>query len=830
VKITGLSDTDARQRLSKYGLNTIGPDKKISLPQRILLQLKSPVTLVLLTATIVSGVVGDLLDSIAILIIIILNLGIALTQELKADATVAALKTLATPLARVLRSGKKKEIPAAHVVPGDYLILDAGDYIAADAQLIEAFQLSVDESILTGESLPLEKQSDDMIFGATLVTTGSGMAKVTATGMTSEVGKIAQLLTESNPDKTPLQLRMDESSRLLLYISGGIVIAVSILFLVQGQPWQHIGLLAISLAVAAIPEGLPTITTLALTLAVGRLSKRNAIVRNLMAVETLGSTEIICTDKTGTLTTGKMEVREIKSANIESLLTSFVYCNNSFLNETGAGSGDPTEVALLQYAHTQRPQFEEIPGHTDRIAEWSFDSDRKRMSVAVREKDGIHIYSKGAPESILPICLLSNTESQSILDDVQKLSQNGLRVLAFASKSVKESYPAGHWTTDTPTDEIEHSLTFLGLAGLADPPRPESYEAVSACQAAGVRVVMITGDHPITAKAIASELGILGPHSIISGDDLDKMTPEELLNRVESVSVFARVKPKHKLAIVSAWKKRGRVVAMTGDGVNDAPALKAASIGVSMGKGGTEVARQSSDLILMDDNFSTIVSAIKEGRMVFGNIQRTIQYLLSGNLAEVLVVAGAALIGLPSPLAPIHLLWINLVTDGLPSLGLAAEPMHKNILRESPNPSPATFFNTQFYLEMLGSGVAIATLGLGIYVFGGMFFEIDKAPTYVFSFIVFEELFRSFAFRSNDQTYFQCGMRTNKVHLVAVGVSLIVQWVILGIPLFQRLFKVVPLTLIEYTVIVIIALIPVSALEIGKLIRLSRRRTPADIG
>ncbi len=824
MNASGLSEKESRRRLKKFGPNEIRPEKKITLLQRTLLQLRSPVILVLLVAAALSGIFGDLFDAGAIVSIVLLNLAIALAQESRAQAAVEALKKLSAPRARVIRDGDTKDIPAVDLVPGDLIVLEAGDFVPADAQVIEGYQLSADESLLTGESMPVDKEIENTIFAGTTITTGSASALVTTTGMETEIGKIAGMLETATPQLTPLQIRMQQSSRFLLALTGVVVGIVAFLGVVQGQPWLQVVMTAISLAVAAVPEGLPTIATLALALAVRRMAKRNAIVRHLTAVETLGSTTVICADKTGTLTTGKMEVRETVTDAMPELAASMVLCNNAFFHPTGASGGDPTEIALLRFAYDHSVISKDMHNRHPRVMEWSFDSDRKRMSVAVKENGGLSIHVKGAPESVLPLCNLETKKLQRILEEVTALSLQGRRVLAVAKKSFESEEPVD-WKNFESAHSVEHSLSFIGLVALSDPPRPETPDAVKACQKAGIRVVMITGDHPVTANAVARELGILGQGQVISGEDLVKMTPDELEAKVESVTVYARVLPAQKLEIVKAWKSLGHVVAMTGDGVNDAPALKEASIGISMGKGGTEVARSASALILTDDHFETIVAAVEEGRVVYGNIRRTILYLLSGNLAEVLIMLGAALIALPSPLAPIHLLWINLVTDGFPALALAAEPVPRNILHLAKKPSPASFFDRSFYSQMIFSGVIVVGLGLATYAYGYMFCDMEMARTYVFSFIVFEELFRSFAFRSEFRTYFQSGVWSNVYHSVSVAIPLGLQLLFLNTPFFQHIFKVAPLSLTEYGVILAISLIPVTLLEIWKLARHSIVKT-----
>lgn len=835
----GLTSEEVLERQQLHGFNVLKGENRISLFARFLNQFKSPVILILLFASIVTGVLREYTDSIAILVIVFINAIIGYIQEAKAEEAVEALKKLSAPNAKVLRDGTVKEIQASEVCLGDILILEAGDYIPADARIILASQLSADEAVLTGESLPVNKTTDvmpyntalgerkNMLFASTAVATGSAKAIVTSIGMQSEIGRIANLLDSARMPTTPLQERLEQVGHKLLYLSGAVVLLVALLGFYHGEKPLDILMTAISLAVAAIPEGLPTVVTVALTLAVRRMSKRNAIVRHLPAVETLGSTSVICTDKTGTLTTGKMRVRDVYPVDGKKteLIESAVLCSNATLNEEGV-TGDPTEVALLYLARDERIDIKELNLRYPRIFEWSFDSNRKRMSVAVKTENQITIHTKGAPEAILEACILSSDEKTLILEHVQTLSAQGKRLLAFAQRSLESFNPQSYASFET----VEKNLKFLGLVAIADPPREETIPAIKACKASGIKIVMITGDHPVTAKAIGKELGIVEEgvfDGVMTGADLDKLSFEELASKVEKVAVYARVSPEHKLKIVGAWQSKGNVVAMTGDGVNDAPALKKASIGVSMGKGGTEVAKQASSMILTDDNFATIVSAVEEGRAIFGNIRRTIQYLLSGNLSEILIMLGAAIAGWPAPLAPIHLLWINLVTDGFPSLALAAEPVPSNVL-EGKTPSSKNFFNRHFYKEMFFIGFITAIMALALY--GYLLKTSDEltARTYAFSFLVFAELFRSFACRSDEKTFFQMGAFSNIFHLIAVAIPLVFQIWLHHNDTFQSVFKVKHLEWRDCLVMIAVTLIPVTFLEIRKLIKQQRklRSTP----
>ncbi len=846
----GLSSLEVNNRLKAYGKNELKKEIKISSFQRLLSQLKSPVVIMLLLAIVITSFLGDVVDSIAIGTIVIVNAIIGFLLETKAEESVLALKKLSAPNARVLRDGNIMEVMGVDVCPGDILILEAGDYVPADCRIILANQLFADEAILTGESLPVDKipspltisatlaDRKNMLFASTAVSAGSARAIVTATGMNTEIGRIAGLLEARASFKTPLQSKLELVSNKLLIFCGIIVVLVAILGISHGNKLVDVLMSAISLGVAAIPEGLPTVVTLALAMAVSRMSKRNAIVRHLHAVETLGSTDIICTDKTGTLTSGKMRVREgftlsqgvfteseikkNRSNDLRQLIVSSILCSNASINDDAISTGDPTEVALIYLALDYGLNLKEVNLKYPRLAEWSHDSKRKRMSVAVSSDSKIEIHCKGAPESVIPLCDLSDDEKHIIQNVIHNLSSKGRRVLAVATKNLSESKSNFNAALYKDYSTVENNLFFLGLVSLADPPRLDTIPAILECKNAGIKVVMITGDHPVTAKAIATELGIIEAgkfDQVLTGAQLEKMSVDDLEKQVDKIAVYARVSPLHKLKVIEAWQKKGSIVAMTGDGVNDAPALKQASIGIAMGKGGTEVARQASSMILTDDNFATIVSAIEEGRAIYGNIRRTIQYLLSGNLSEILIMLGAAIIGWPVPLAPIHLLWINLVTDGLPALALASEPVPKGVLAFSKKPSPSTFFEKSFYHEMIFVGVITSVLTLAVYGYSLRNEDELTARTFAFSFLVFAELFRSFSSRSEHQTFFQLGPSSNMYHIVAITIPILFQIALLRAVFFQSIFKVKAINLSDGIVMFSLALIPVVLIEARKWLR-----------
>lgn len=832
----GLDSAHLQTYWDKYGQNSIALKKKKSSLFVLLRQFKSPVIYILLLATLIAFLLKEYLDGWAILSIVLINAIIGFIQESKAEASIEALAALTSPLARVLRNGKVTQVNSQSVFPGEILILEAGDYVVADTRILLDRQLSADESILTGESLSVVKKSEtiqdglplgertNMLFAGTAVSAGTAKGLVVATGINTEIGKIAQMMNKTEVGTSPLQVRLEGVSKLLLWIGLLVIILIVVIGYFRDQPWLEILMTALSLSIAAIPEGLPTVVTIALVMAVRRMSKKKALVRKMNSVETLGATDIICTDKTGTLTTGKMKVREtfLKDNNkMDDFNRSLVLCNNASL-ENG-GTGDTTEVALLDYAQQNIPDLGAIKVKFLRIYEWSFDSSRKMMSVAVSSSEGNIIYTKGAPESVIAKCKLTTEDAQMILYQVNLYSKKGMRVLAIAHK---------RWTTPILTSippseiEIENELEFLGLVSMADPPREESMPAIKKCQAAGIRVIMITGDHPQTALAIAYELGIVqsADAQVLTGVELDKMDEKSLLENCRNVSIYARVSPENKLKLVNSLKSLGHIVAMTGDGVNDAPALKTASIGISMGKGGTEVARQASSMILTDDNFATIVDAVEEGRAVNGNIKRTIQYLLSTNLAELLFILTASLIGWPIPLHPINILWLNLVTDGLPSLALAAERVPSDYLENSSRPTANSFFDRDFFQEMISVGVFMTGMSLAVYYYGMKIYDVDTSRSMAFCFLVYIILFRAFSSRSERKTHFE--MKPNYYLLASVLIPILLQ---LGMQKFDftlRVFQIVPLSLEMNFKLLLLAAVPVTLIELRKIfLRRGREKT-----
>ena len=787
-----LSSAEARRRLAEFGPNEIRREQKTTPLTLLVRQFASPVIWLLLGASVLSAGLGELLDAIAIGAIVMVNAVIGFAQEHRAERAVMALRSMTAPRARVMRDGHSVVIPADTIVPGDLLVLEAGDVAAADARLHTAHALTTNEAPLTGESTPVEKRTTptgpdtplaerhDFVFMGTSVATGTGLAEVVATGMQTELGRIAHLLATAEESITPLQRRLARVSQTLLYICGGIVAVVALAGLLRGWPLMQVFMAAVSLAVAAVPEGLPAVVTIALAVGVQRMAARNVLVRRLPAGETLGCATVICTDKTGTLTTGVMRVRELWGRDHTSLLFAAAACCDAEIGRDGQnGIGDPTELAILVAAADRGIHRDEIERTNARVAEIPFDSVLKRMSV--ERADG-HVYIKGAVESVLPLCVAG-------VDDVSpanmQMAESGLRILAIAVAEAGANPGA----------------TLLGLIGIADPPRTEAIEAVAAARAAGITTVMITGDHPVTARAIARELGILSSRD------------------VEEDVVHARATPEDKIRIVRDWKARDAVVAMTGDGVNDAPALREAHIGIAMGLTGTEVTREASDMVLADDNFASIVEAIREGRGIFDNIRKTLVYLLSGNTAELTVMLVAALGGLPLPLLPLHLLWINVITDGLPALALVVDPPEADVLQRPPRQPDEPMLGRAEWRFIITTGLLQAITVLAIFVWALKARDLVEARNLAFSVLVFGELFRAFAARSTTRLFWELGAFTNVRLLAVVVFSVLMQLGIHHIPAAQALFEIGPLSAADCGLTLLVAMGPVTVVEVAKLVR-----------
>lgn len=820
----GLSSSEASLRLAEHGSNELKEAKPIS-PWAIFLgQFKNLIIWILIVAGVVSGVLGEVIDAVAILAIVVLNAVIGFYQEFSAEKSIAALKKMTAPRAKVWRDGAVTTVPAAEIVPGDVLELEAGDLVAADARLLEASSFKCIESALTGESDAVTKRAitldhatvpladrENMIFMGTSVANGSGKAVVVATAMDTEIGRIATLIHEAGHDEgTPLQQRLEAFGQILVWASLGIVAVLFGLGMLRGTHFFEMFMTSVSLAVAAVPEGLPAVVTIALALGVLRMSRRRALVRHLPSVETLGSTNVICTDKTGTLTVGEMTVRSLyvagqsfevtgegyepagevrfegkasdarHAAPLLELANVLIGCNNAHLvleDGTWKVIGDPTEGAMLSAGHKVGGNTERLERKMPRQHEFPFDSDRKRRSVIRLLPDGrLRAFVNGAPDLLLQRCTklftetgvrpLTDADRTEIVAQNISLAGQALRVLGSAYRDLDIASP------ETLTaEDIEQDLVFVGLTGMYDPPRAEVKDAVAQCRGAGIRVVMITGDHPRTAMAIARALGIATEgDTALSGAELDHLSDDELRQRAPKVAVYARVTAEHKLRIVRAWKANDAVVAMTGDGVNDAPAIKGADIGIAMGRSGTEVTKQASDMIITDDNFTSIVAAVEEGRGIYDNIRKTLQYLLAGNSGELLLMTVCVVIGLPTPLLPIHLLWINLVTDGLPALCLATDPIDPDVMKQRPRARRERITDGRFLPTMILTGILTAGVSFAVYFYGLRSETPELARTHAFATLVFAELLRSFGARSETRPIWRMNFLAN-FNLVAVVAS-----------------------------------------------------------
>jgi Ca2+-transporting ATPase len=795
----GLTTAEAQARLAHHGRNELRRESATPAWRIFLRQFQGALVWLLLGATAVSALLREVTDAVAIAAILVINALVGFFQESRAERAMLALRSMTAPRARVMRDGASVMLPAAEVVVGDVLLLEAGDMVAADARLLEAHALTTNEATLTGESLPVEKrvapsalkvplaERADSVFMGTAVADGAGKAEVVATGMSTELGKIAGLLERAEVETTPLQHRLEKVGRSLMLLCLGVVIVVAVAYLWRGAGWLEVLLSSVSLAVAAVPEGLAAIVTVALAVGVQRLAKHNVLVRRLHAVETLGSTTVICTDKTGTLTRGTMTVRELWAHDEEELLrTAAANCDAELGETSKTGTGDPTELALLAAARERGIERSSIERELPRVAENPFDSDRKRMSIL--RADGT-LYVKGALEKLLPLC---DSGTDGAAEANARMAERGLRVLAIARGGERD----------------EAHLELLGLVGLADPPRPEAVAAVATARRAGIHTVMITGDHPVTARAIATEMGILRP-----GDD-------------PAIYVHARATAEDKLKIVRDWKQRGAVVAMTGDGVNDAPALKEAHIGVAMGVAGTEVTREASDMVLTRDDYASIVAAVQEGRGVFENIQKTLVYLLAGNAGELLVMLGAALLGMPLPFLPLQILWINLVTDGLPALALVTDPSHPDMLEAPPRPPSAPILGKKQWLRIGLTGVMNGALVLSFFAWSLPRFGLEEARSLAFILLVMGEMFRSFAARSDRRLFFEVGAFTNRLLLGVAFATVGIQIALHHIPFTQKLFHLTPLDVGDWLRVVPLSLIPVTVTELVKLLArvMARRR------
>lgn len=851
----GLSEQEAQSRLEEFGLNELRKERRITPLEIFVNQFKSFLIVILVFASAISFALGEIADALVISFILILNAVLGFVQEYRAEKAIEALKRLAAPKAKVIRDGREAVTEATEVVPGDMLLFETGDRIAADTRITEVMNLKIEEAILTGESVPSAKvveplpentplaDRENMAYSGTTVTYGRGQGVVVATGMDTEFGKIAEQIQGAREEPTPLQLRLRSLGMMLGVLVLGISAMLFGLEVLEGQPILESFLIAVALAVSAVPEGLPAVVTVALALGVRKMSARNAIIRRLSSVETLGSTTVICSDKTGTLTRDEMTVTRVfvngeccldisgtgyepngkftkNGAQVEPqqqdglalALRIGCLCNHASLGNKGQWSvvGDPTEGALLTLAGKAGVWREELLQESPLIAEIPFDSTRKRMTTIHAMDRERMAYVKGAPETVLALSgsihdggqarEMKQHDRDQVLKSVQEMAADALRVLALAYRKL----PAG---IEFSSEEVEKDLVFAGLVGMIDPPKEGVKEAIVKTNNAGIRAVMITGDHELTAQAIAREIGMLGPGGrVVTGAQLDQMNQEELDRQVEGITVFARTSPQHKVRILEALQTRGHVVAMTGDGVNDAPAIKGADIGISMGIKGTDVTREASDMILADDNFATIVNAVEEGRGIYDNIRKFIRLLLSTNLDEILLVAVTTLLGLPLPILPIQVLWVNVVSDGLPALALSFDPHEKDLMQRKPrNPNEGIFHGMLLFVLAAALVDFLAEMVVLIYWRNTAFVSLERLRTIIFTSTVMFELFFVFNCRSEKRSVFRNNPLGNRPLVLAVIVSVALQLAVVYVPFLQPLFKTVPLNVSDWLIILAIA-------------------------
>jgi len=879
----GLSSKEVKTRLEKFGPNQLKESKGRTVWDMFFDQFKEVLVLILLISVIISIFLGEVSDAIVIAVILVLNAILGVVQEFKAEKSLAALKKMTVPDALVIRNGKQTKIKSNQLVPGDIVLLESGDRIPADLRLFKIIDIKVQEAILTGESEPVEKNNtvleqdkislgdrENMTFMGTTIISGRGEGIVVATGMDTEMGEIAGMLEEGKREPTPLQKKLNIMGKKLGLLILMVVAIIVFLGCIRGIEFFDMFLIGISLAVAAVPEGLPAVVTIVLALGVQRMIKKNVIIRQLPAVETLGATTVICSDKTGTLTQNQMTVKILalpyRTVEVEGegyqpfgqfqhsgrtiqpsddlalslLLKGAVLCNNAILQQNSDNQqweiiGDPTEGALVVTAAKAGYQRKGLENEYPRVRELPFDSDRKRMSTIHRSpEESFIVFVKGAPDQVITQCkyYMENSKQKELGDSVKekilkqniKLAGSALRVLAVAYRKLNDM-EENKLNQKLKTDDIENNLTFLGLMAMIDPPRKEAIHSVDTCRKAGIRSIMITGDYSLTAKAIASQLGIY--HSgdrIINGIDLEDMTQEELEKEVLNTTIFARVSPRHKRRIVRALQKNRQVVAMTGDGVNDAPALKDSNIGVAMGITGTDVSKEASDMILMDDNFSSIVAAVEEGRKIYQNIKKFIQYLLSCNLGEILTIFCAILIGFPRPLFPIQILWVNLVTDGLPALALGLDPAEEDLMNQMPREPNEAIFSGKMGFNIFSQGIFIGVITLIAFILGVRNYSLEIGQTMAFATLSFSQLWQSLNSRSPRLSLIKLGILTNRYLILAILISGTLQLGVMLIPTFQQIFKVAPLNVYQWAAVILLSFSPIIYVEILKLFGLTYKK------
>ena len=832
---TGLEEREVLRRQEQKGKNKLEDKKKENILVKFIKQFNDFMIIILIIASIISAIVAklqgenDYIDSIIIIGIVILNAIMGVVQEAKAEKSIESLKQMTPQKAKVIREGKTKEINAEEIVEGDLIILEAGNYVPADCRLLESYNLKIEESSLTGENIPAEKDANgiykeniplgdmkNMAFMASIVVNGHAKAVVTNIGMETQVGKIANMIIENESPETPIQRKLGQVGKVLGVACLVICIIIFIIGIIKKIEPIEMFMTSVGLAVAAIPEGLPAIVTIVLSIGITKMAKKNSIIRKLPAVETLGSSNVICSDKTGTLTQNKMKVVEIYSKDVNKTIEYGSLCTDCEITEKNEITGDPTEKAIVEKAIELGKDKKILQEEFPRINEISFDSNRKMMTTIHKIGNKYRIITKGAPDVLLKRCIKTEEKTLDILTRKEILNQNtkmankALRVIAIAYKDVNIL------PNKIDSNNIEKDLTFLGLVGMIDPPREGVKESIKTCKKAGIKTVMITGDHLDTAKAIAKDLGILkSDNEAIKGQDLDKLTDEELRKKIKNYSVFARVTPEHKVRIVKAWQQTGAVVAMTGDGVNDSPALKNADIGIAMGKNGTDVAKNASDMILTDDNFVTIVEAVKQGRNIYDNIRKAIHFLIATNIGEIVTIFMGLVLGLKSPLLAIQLLWINLVTDSFPAIALGLEPEEKDIMSRQPIDKRKGIFADGLWNKIIVEGIMIGMLTLVAFSIGNKYYDLEVARTMAFLTMGFLELIHSINIKS-EKSIFEVKILKNKYLIGSIILGILIQIIVVLIPPVANIFELTELNQTQWLITIVISILPIPIMELQK--------------